>query len=83
MKVETIGVVPKINWNSSLANLSSMCVYLFIYFYFYFFKIHIRRLNQEEIKFVKLDFGLELEFTKLEFKKQSNLLNKFSRMLFT
>ena len=37
---------------------------------------------QEEIEFEKLDFGLKLEFNKLEFQKQSNLLKCFIRMLF-
>ena len=45
------------NWNSS-----STC----------FFLIPRKATYQEEIEFGKLNFGLELEFNKLEFQKQSN-----------
>ena len=45
------------NWNSS-----STC----------FFLIPRQATYQEEIEFGKLNFGLELEFNRLEFQKQSN-----------
>ena len=50
--------------------------------FFFFFLNPRQTTTQEEIEFGKLDFGLELEFNKLKFQKQSNLLNTFNRMLF-
>ena len=53
-----------------------------VFFFFFCFINPGQTSTQDKIEFGKLDFGLELEFNKLKFQKQSNLLNCFIRMLF-
>jgi len=81
MKTKTDGAGAVINWNSSLANSSSIWVKNFFnslelkfskleFHVIFFFLIHVRQLNQLELEFAKLDFGLELKFDKLGFQKE-------------
>ena len=58
-------------WNSSVVNLSSLNSSYMQFIYIYIYIYSTLGLFQLNLEFTKLDFGLELEFAKFEFQKQS------------